>query len=53
MVYEPGELLQEMNADLGFEALLLRFQGEILVLSSQVRKHRRAAKSYSQAPVAG
>lgn len=45
MVYGLGELLQEVNADLGFEALLLRFQAEILVLNSKVRKHGREAKS--------
>lgn len=45
VVYDLGELLKKMNADLGFEAPLLRFQAEILVLSSKVRKDGREAKS--------
>lgn len=45
VVYDLGELLKKMNTDLGFEAPLLRFQAEILVLSSKVRKDGREAKS--------
>lgn len=45
MVYDLGEPLKKVNTDLGFESPLLRFQAEILVLSSKVRKDGREAKS--------